>query len=62
MIMEDSGKFDMTIRVLDLEVLGFSLSIQDFRVKWLFISIAAFGGIMATLATFGPDVKTLLLG
>ena len=62
MTMEDSGKFEMTIRVLDLEVLGFSLAIEDFRVKWLFISIAAFGGIMATLATFGPEVKSLLLG
>lgn len=62
MTMEDSGKFEMTIRVLDLEVLGFSLAIEDFRVKWLFISIAAFGGIMATLATFGPEVKSLLVG
>lgn len=55
----DTGKFEMSIRVLDLEVLAFSLSVEDFRVKWLFISIAAFAGIMATTATFGPDVISL---
>jgi hypothetical protein len=56
---DDGGAFEMSIRVLGNEFIGFVMNVDDFKTKWIVLGLAAFGGIMAIVATFGPAIKDL---
>ena len=56
---ENQGTFEMSIRVLDTELLGFSIKVDDFKTKWVVLSVMAVAGLTASLATFGPDIVNL---
>ena len=55
----EGGAFEMSIRVLGNEFIGFAMTVDDFKTKWIVLGLAAFGGIMGIVATFGPTIKDL---
>ena len=58
--MEDPDKlstFEMNLRILGNEVLGLKIAVDDFKTKWLVLTILATGGIALLVTTFGEPVK-----
>lgn len=58
-VNNDDSTFEMSIRVLGNEFLGFKISVDDFKTKWLVLTVMATAGIGAVVATFGEPIKNL---
>jgi len=56
---EQDNTFELSLRVLGSEFIGFKISVNDFKSKWLVLSIIAVGGFGGTVAVFGPTIKAL---
>lgn len=56
---DNDGTFEMSLRLLGNEVIGFSIKVDDFKSKWLMFSLVALLGVSAITAYFGPDIMYL---
>ena len=52
--LHDEGKIEISIRVLGNELIGFKMSVDDFKMKWLIIGVAAVTAIAWGASTFAP--------
>lgn len=61
--MDDNspGTFEMSLRILGNELIGFAISVDDFKTKWLVLTMITTGGLAAIVATFGPPIKSLVM-
>ena len=59
MVEQTENTFEMSLRVLGNEFLGFKIQVNDFKSKWLILSLLATGGFSAIIATFGEPIKAL---
>ena len=59
---EQDNTFELSLRILGNEFIGFKISVNDFKSKWVVLSIIAVGGIGGIAAVFGPAIKTLFPG
>ena len=59
---DQSGAFEMSVRVLGNELIGFRIVVDDFKTKWLVLSIAGAAGIAAIVANYGLPIKNLFAG
>lgn len=57
---EGESSFEMSIRVLGNELIGFKIRVDDFKTKWLVLSIVGITAISGIVAKFGPSIKTLM--
>jgi hypothetical protein len=57
----DPSAFEMSIRVLGNEFVGLRIAVDDFKSKWLVLSLMAFIGVSGALATFGEPIKNLFI-
>jgi hypothetical protein len=61
--MEDKqSTFEMSLRVLGNEFIGFKIAVDDFKTKWLVLTILGTAGLSAIVATFGEPIKSLMIG
>jgi len=61
--MEDKqSTFEMSLRVLGNEFIGFKIAVDDFKTKWLVLTILGTAGLSAIVATFGEPIKNLMIG
>lgn len=54
--METENTFEMSLRVLGNEVLGFRIVVDDFKTKWVVISIMAVVGLASALSIISPVI------
>jgi hypothetical protein len=54
--METGNTFEMSLRVLGNEVLGFKIVVDDFKTKWVVISIMAVVGLASALSIISPVI------
>jgi hypothetical protein len=54
--METENTFEMSLRVLGNEVLGFKIVVDDFKTKWVVISIMAVVGLASALSIISPVI------
>jgi hypothetical protein len=59
---DKSGAFEMSVRVLGNELLGFRIVVDDFKTKWLVLSILGTASIAAIVANYGVPIKNLFAG
>lgn len=52
----------MSIRVLGNELIGFRIVVNDFKTKWLVLSIVGAASIAAIVANYGVPIKNLFTG
>lgn len=50
------GTFDLSFRVMNNEVLGFAMKVDDFKMKWIIVGLAAVGILAWVAVTFGPMI------
>jgi|TARA_B110000977_G_scaffold184313_1_gene247840 hypothetical protein len=50
------GTFDLSLRVMNNEVIGFSMKVDDFKMKWIIVGLAAVGVLAWATTVFGPSI------
>lgn len=53
------GKMELSFRVLGNELIGIKMVVDDFKMKWAIVGIAAVGILLWAASTFGPAVMNL---
>ena len=56
---QETGTFNVSLRVLGNELIGFSVAADSFSTKWVIIGTMVTFTMVASAATFGPDLIAL---
>ncbi len=56
---DDKGNLEISIRVLGNELVAFKMTVDDFKMKWLAVGIAAIVAIGWAASAFGPGLVTM---
>ena len=56
---DDKGNLEISIRVLGNELVAFKMSVDDFKMKWLAVGIAAIVAIGWAASSFGPNLVAM---
>lgn len=59
---EKEGTFELSLRVLGNEFIGLRIAVDDFKTKWLFISVVSIATVSAIIAEFGEPIKQVFTG
>lgn len=59
MSSEETGTFNVSLRVLGNEFVGFSVAADSFSTKWVIIGTMVITSMAASVAAFGPDIVAL---
>ena len=51
---DNEGKLEIVIRILGNELVGIKMIVDDFKMKWLIIGVAAVTAIAWAASLFGP--------
>ena len=54
------GSFEISLRVLGNELIGLSLTVDDFKTKWVVLSVVSLFAISYAATTFGPSLVNIL--
>ena len=53
---EDEGKVEMALRILGNEIIGFKMTVNDFKMKWMLLGIIALAALSFVMVQFGPQL------
>ena len=56
---QETGSFNLSLRVLGNELVGFSVSADSFSTKWVVLGTVITVTMTGVAATFGPDLLAL---
>ena len=62
MIKEEEGKLDISVRILGNEIVGFTMKVDDFKMKWLLLGVIALAAISYVMTAFGPQLMETFSG
>ena len=55
-MQNEEGKLEVSVRILGNEIIGFKMTVDDFKMKWMLVGLFAIGAISWMLAQFGPQL------
>ena len=53
---DNEGKIELAVRVLGNELVAFNMIVNDFKMKWLIVGIAAIVAIGWAASSFAPTL------
>ena len=53
------GKMEISLRVLSNELIGVKMSVDDMKMKWVVIGVAAIGALLWAASAFAPDLTSM---
>ena len=56
------GKMEVSLRVLSNELVGIKMSVDDMKMKWVVVGVAAIGGLLWAVSAFGPTLTAAFGG
>lgn len=56
---DNTGKIEIAIRVLGNELLAIRMIVDDFKMKWLIVGIAAMLAVGWAVSVFGPALTSI---
>ena len=56
------GTFDLSFRIMNNEVIGFAMRVDDFKAKWLILGLIAIAILGFVATTFGPMIMSTFGG
>jgi len=59
---EDDGKLELSLRILGNEIIGFKMTVDDFKMKWMLVGLVAIGAISWIMVSFGPQLMETFSG
>ncbi len=57
--VDDKGKMEIQLRILGNELVAIKMSVDDFKMKWLFVGIIAMLAVGWAASSFGPDLISM---
>jgi hypothetical protein len=59
---EKVSTFEMSLKILGNELIGLKIIVDDFKTKWLMLTVIGTGLAAAIVSTFGESIKTIFTG
>ena len=59
---DDEGKLELSVRILGNEIIGFQMIVDDFKMKWMLLSLVAIGALSWIMVQFGPMLMETFSG
>lgn len=59
---EDSGKFEIAIRLLSNEIFALSISANPFNKRWIVYSLITMGFLLFAVSAFGDSIVSFSTG
>lgn len=56
----EPSTFELSFRFMSNELIGLRVEVDDFKTKWIILSMVIVGGISALAANYGPQLKSLM--
>ena len=56
------GTFDLSLRIMNNEIIGFAMRVDDFKAKWLILGVLAIGVLAWGASIFGPAIQSTFGG
>ena len=56
------GTFDLSFRVMNNEVIGFAMRVDDFKAKWLILGLITIAILGFVATAFGPMIMSTFGG
>jgi hypothetical protein len=57
--IDDKGKMEIQLRILGNELVAIKMSVDDFKMKWLFVGIIAMLAVGWAASSFGPELVSM---
>ncbi len=57
--VDDKGKMEIQLRILGNELVAIKMSVDDFKMKWLFVGIVAMLAVGWAASSFGPELISM---
>lgn len=56
------GTFDLSIRIMNTELIGMTMKVDDFKMKWVIVGLGAVGVLAWVATSFGPSIVSTFGG
>jgi len=50
------GTFDLSFRLMNNEIIGITMKVDDFKMKWIIVGVAVVAALAWIGTTFGPVI------
>jgi len=55
-MQDEEGKLEISVRVLGNEIIGFKMTVDDFKMKWMLVGLFAVGILSWIMVAFAPTI------
>lgn len=56
------GTFDLSFRLMNNEIIGITMKVDDFKMKWIIVGVVVIGALAWIGTTFGPSIAAAFGG
>ena len=55
-MQDEVGKLEISVRILGNEIIGFKMTVDDFKMKWMLVGLFAVGILSWIMVAFAPTI------
>jgi len=55
-MQDEEGKLEISVRILGNEIIGFKMTVDDFKMKWMLVGLFAVGILSWIMVAFAPTI------
>ena len=55
-MQDEEGKLEISIRILGNEIIGFQMTVDDFKMKWMLVGLFGISVITWIMVQFAPPL------
>jgi hypothetical protein len=55
-MQDEEGKLEISVRILGNEIIGFKMTVDDFKMKWMLVGLFAVGILSWIMVEFAPPI------
>ena len=55
-MQDEEGKLEISVRILGNEIIGFKMTVDDFKIKWMLVGLFAVGILSWIMVAFAPTI------
>tara|TARA_R100000541_G_scaffold364_1_gene3108 strand:- start:763 stop:945 length:183 start_codon:yes stop_codon:yes gene_type:complete len=55
-MQDEEGKLEISIRILGNEIIGFQMTVDDFKMKWMLVGLFGISVISWIMVQFAPQL------
>ena len=55
-MQDEESKLEISVRILGNEIIGFKMTVDDFKMKWMLVGLFAVGILSWIMVAFAPTI------